>query len=218
MLNELVKRIGNRTGGERRAAERLRKKYTVAWLKGTDLVPSIAIEISEKGIFFATREAPKGGTVEVMMGLDKVRVRARLTIARRARFQKAGVEYAAIAGVFQGIAADDWDAIVRFCRGIVAPVNKAKTELDKLADNPDDAYRLLPLAVQQKIVGLLVKAHRLAPTSESQIPLLRMQYSGRGKDGSHKLAVHSRRNVDGEMIQHDSIISVDDSNNVVLEK
>jgi hypothetical protein len=217
MLNELVRRLSGTH--DRREAERVRKRYPMAWLRGGTLVPGMGLEISEKGILFATKEAPpKSDTLDVALDLDGRRVRARVTIARQGTMAHGGTDYAVVAGVFQGIAADDWDAVVRFCKGIADPGNKAADELTALAGTPDDAYRLLPLKVQERIVALLVAAGRLAPDGDAKNPLLRMHYVGKTRTGQHRLSVHSRRNVDGEALTFDSLMTVDDAGNVHLDR
>ena len=97
------------------------------------------------------------------MDIGQRRIRARLTIARQGSMEREGVEWALIAGVFQGIAADDWDAIVRFCKNVADPTNKGAEELAVISAADDDAYRLLPLKVQERVVQALVQAGRLAP-------------------------------------------------------
>ena len=217
MLNELVRRLAAGKP-DRRGAERVRKRFPIAWLRGGTLVPALGLEISEKGVLFATRDAPPGASVDVALDLGARRVRARLTIARQGSLPRDGAEWAVIAGVFQGIAADDWDAIVRFCKNLTDPGNRGAEELAALAGADDDAYRLLPLKVQQRVVEALIGAGRLAPESDAKNPLLRMTYAGKARSGAHRLAVHSRRNVDGDALNFDSFLAVDDAGNVALER
>lgn len=217
MLNELVRRMTSR-GVDRREAERIRKRYNMAWLHGGTLVPALGLEISEKGILFATREAPAGKNVDVAIDLSAQRVRARISIARKGPMQRDGVEWALIAGTFTGIAADDWDAIVRFCKNVDDPGNKAAQELSVLSHADDDAYRLLPLKVQKAVVAALIRAGRLAPESDPKNPLLRMTYGGKTRTGVHRLDVHSRRNDDDHVLLFDSVLSVDDAGNVTLDR
>ncbi len=217
MFNELLKRLGSHKS-ERRSADRVRRRFPIAWIKDGALVPGLGLEISEKGILFATKESPPGANVEVALDLNARRVRARLKIVRKGAMTRDGVEWAVIACVFEGIAADDWDLIVRYCKNLDDPSNKAAQELSALAGSDDDAYRMLPLRVQQRVVAMLVKAGRLAPGSDAKNPLLRMSYDGATRAGEHRLAVHSRRLVDGELLQFDSILIVDDAGNVTLEK
>jgi hypothetical protein len=216
LFNELLKRLGSRKS-ERRSADRVRRRFPIGWIRDGALVPGLGLEISEKGLLFASKEGPSGANVEVALDLHGRRVRARLKIVRKGAMTRDGVEWAVIACVFEGIAADDWDAIVRFCKNLEAPSNKAAQELSALSGD-DDAYRLLPLRLQQRVVTMLVKAGRLAPESDPKNPLLRMSYDGSTRAGEHRLAVHSRRLVDGELLQFDSVLIVDDSGSVQLEK
>ena len=216
MLNEFVKRLGARKAN-RRTADRIRKRFPVAWLRDGELVPGQGLEISEKGVLFATKEAPPGPNVDVALELGGRRVRARVKVMRQGPMARDGVEWVVVAGVFAGIAADDWDAIVRFCKNVGDPANKAVAELMALASADDDAYRLLPLRIQQRIVAALVAAGRLAPGSDAKNPLLRISYAGDARAGVHRFAVHSRRVNDGDVLQFDSSVTVDDAGSVKLE-
>jgi hypothetical protein len=218
MLNELVRRLGAGKA-DRRAAERRRKRFPIGWLKDGALVSGLGLEISEKGVLFASRDAPPDVHVDVAIDLAGRRVRARLKVARQGTMSRDGQDWAIIAGVFEGIAADDWDAVVRFCKNVAEPSNKAAEELSALGGEDDDAYRLLPLKIQQRVVAELVAAGRLAPGSDAKNPLLRMSYAGKARNGTaHRLAVTSRRNADGEVLQFDSFLTVDDAGNVQLER
>ena len=216
MLNEFVKRLGARKAN-RRTADRIRKRFPVAWLRDGELVPGQGLEISEKGVLFATKEAPPGPNVDVALELGGRRVRARVKVMRQGPMARDGVEWVVVAGVFAGIAADDWDAILRFCKNVGDPANKAVAELTALASADDDAYRLLPLRIQQRIVAALVAAGRLAPGSDAKNPLLRISYAGDARAGVHRFAVHSRRVNDGDVLQFDSSVTVDDAGSVKLE-
>ncbi|HTD36689.1 MAG TPA: hypothetical protein VK669_04160 [Candidatus Limnocylindrales bacterium] len=217
MLNELVRRLGAGKA-DRRAAERKRKRFPIGWLKDGAMQPALGLEISEKGVLFASRDAPADSHVDVAIDLGGRRVRARLKVARQGTMGRDGVDWTIIAGVFEGIAADDWDAVVRFCKDVAEPPNKAAEELSAQSGD-DDAYRLLPLRIQQRIVAALVAAGRLAPGSDAKNPLLRMSYAGKNRSGTaHRLAVTSRRVDDGEVLQFDSFVTVDDAGNVQLER
>jgi PilZ domain-containing protein len=216
MLNEFVKRLGARKAN-RRTADRVRRRFPIAWVRAGELVPGQGLEISEKGVLFATKEPPPGPDVDVAIELGGRRVRARVKVVRQGPLARDGVEWVIVAGVFAGIAADDWDAIVRFCKNVGDPGNKAVAELTALASTDDDAYRLLPLRIQQRIVAALIAAGRLAPGSDAKNPLLRISYAGNARTGVHRFAVHSRRVNDGEVLQFDSSVTVDDAGSVRLE-
>ena len=217
MLNELVKRLGAGKP-DRRSADRIRRRFPISWLRDGVLVPGQGLEISEKGILFATREPLPGGRVEVAIDLKGRRVRARLKVARQGSIARDGAAWQLIAGTYEGIAADDWDAIVRFCKNLADPVNKGAEELSALGGDDDDAYRLLPLRVQERVVAALIAAGRLAAGSDPKNPLLRMSYSGKTVTGTYRLAVHSRRVEDGEVLQFDSFVTIDDAGNVHLDR
>ena len=216
ILNELFRRLAGQR--ERRAADRMRRRYPIAWLREGALVSAFGLEISEKGVLFATREPPSARNVDVVIDLEGRRVRARLKVARHGTMARDGIDWQLIAGVFEGIAADDWDAVVRFCKSFNEPPNKAAEELAAMAGGADDAYRLLPLRVQQRVVEALIAAGRLAPTSRPESALIRMSYAGKSSTGSHRLAVHSRRHQDDQVLQFDSMLTVDDSGEVQLER
>jgi len=190
----------------------------MAWLRGSELVAAAGLEISERGLLFATRVAPPGANVDVALDIEGRRIRARMTIVRRGPIARDGVEWTLVAAEFQGIAADDWDAIVRFSRAQPAPENRAAGELAALAATDDDAYRLLPLKVQQRVVEVLSRAGRLAPWDQAKSPLLRMTYLGQARTGAHRLSVHSRLRAQGEVLFFDSVLTVDDAGNVVLDR
>ena len=124
MLNELVKRFGANKS-DRRGAARIRKRYEMAWEREGTLVPAVGLEISEKGLLFATRETPAGPRMDVALDLPGRRVRARLKIVRHGPIERDGVHWELIAAVYEGIAADDWDEIVRFCKNRPQPRNRA---------------------------------------------------------------------------------------------
>ncbi len=217
MLNELVKRLGA-TKADRRTANRVRKRYQMAWIKDGTPVAATGLEISEKGLLFASRESPVGSELDVALELRGRNVRARLKVVRHGTVARDGVEWAMIAAVFAGIAADDWDAVVRFCGNRPDPKNKATAEIAAKSGEDDDAYRLLPLRVQERVVALLVEAGRLAPGSGAKNPLLRLSYSGTTPAGAHRLAVHSRRMSDDDVLQFDSMLTVDDDGKVTLDR
>lgn len=217
MLNELVKRFSGRPA-ERRTGDRVRKAYPIVWLNGTEAVAAAGVEIGDHGLMFASRTPPPGANVDVVIEVDGRRVRARLTIVRTGPIVRDGVSWTLVAGTYEGIAADDWDAIVRFCRAQPPPQNRAASELAALAATDDDAYRLLPLKVQQRVVDTLARAGRLAAWDAHKSPLLRMIYAGTTRTGQHRLTVHSRLSRDGEVHFFDSVMTVDDAGNVSLDR
>ena len=86
MLNDLLKRLGG-SKPDRRAASRIRKRYEMAWEREGTLVPAIGLEISEKGLLFGSREVPGSERVDVLLDVNRRRIRARVKIARQKGYE-----------------------------------------------------------------------------------------------------------------------------------
>ncbi len=69
---------------------------------------------------------------------------------------------------FTAIAADDWDAVVRYVEDIPEPT------APRAAAIADDDYRSLSTRVQAQLVEQLVRLKRLAPPAHGVAPLLRL--------------------------------------------
>lgn len=84
-------------------------------------------------------------------------------------------------------------------------------------DRTDDAYRMLPQAVQQRVIGALAQRGRLEIPPEGQAPLLRMEDLGPTGDGGRRLAVHSRVIGRDGAESFDSIITIQPGGLVKVE-
>ncbi|MDQ2992336.1 MAG: hypothetical protein M3R30_05895, partial [Candidatus Eremiobacteraeota bacterium] len=119
---------------------------------------------------------------------------------------------------FQGVSADDWDAIVRYVNDVPEPQDRRKMQHAEMAEQTDDAYRLLPMAIQNKIINTLVRSGKLEEPKPGQTPLLKLFYGGlvkqAGKAPAHRFNVHSRIVKDGEVFAYDSRFLVDDAGGV----
>jgi hypothetical protein len=97
---------------------------------------------------------------------------------------------------FTGIPADDWDAIIRYTTDkAVTESNKAAEDLTKVRLTPDDTARLLPSALQNRLLQMLVQRGRLAPLDDRQTPLVQYFYSGVVKHEGrpmHRLMIQSK--------------------------
>lgn len=216
MLNEIVRWMSDRKT-DRRTADRKKVQFSIAWIRGEEMVPGVGTEISLNGLAFATKVAPTTPSFNVIFDLASRRFKARLTTVRSENLQREGATWTMLACTFEGIAADDYDAVVRYIRDLPEPENKAQADMTAAAASGDDAYRLLPMGVQRRIVEMLVQGGRLAPDSDPRNPLLRMKYLG-SKAGRHRFAVHSRVSVADEIQQYDSSFTVDETGNVYLDK
>lgn len=97
---------------------------------------------------------------------------------------------------FTGIAADDWDALVRFCSGEAVNVeNQAQKELTLVRMKDDDVARLVPARLQSRLLQMLVERRRLAPLEPNKNPLVQYAYGGVRKhrgENLHHLQITSR--------------------------
>jgi hypothetical protein len=98
---------------------------------------------------------------------------------------------------FVSISADDWDAVVRWSKGGSADDggNKAQSDLEMVRMSADDADRLMPVALQNRLLAGLVKRGRLAPIQPNQQPLVQYFYGGTVRRNGmlmHRLAIVSR--------------------------
>lgn len=217
MLNELAKFLSGKKG-ERRASERRKVRYAISWLKGDQATPGVGMELSQTGLLFATKTAPQMPVFDVIMELRTKRIRARLLSVRTGTIQREGMSWTIVACTFSGIAADDYDALVRFLKDIPESENKHMKDLAMKKDQDDDAYRLLPLAVQRRVLDTLIRMRRLNEEAKNgdRAPMLRMTHLGMD-GGRHRLNVHSRVTGGEEVESYNTVILIDESGNVKAE-
>lgn len=216
MLNEIVRWVSERKN-DRRTADRKKAQFAMAWYRGDEAVAGVGTEISINGLAFATKVTPPEASFNVVADIGARRIKARLKTVRKETAPRDGTSWTVVACTYEGIAADDYDAIVRFVRELPEPENKATAELAAATAAGDDAYRLLPMTMQRIIVELLVEAGRIAPGSDHRTPLLRMKYLG-SRARNHRFAVHSRNMIGDEIQAFDSVFAVDDAGAVTLER
>jgi len=217
LFNELTKLFSGKQK-ERRHSPRKKARFNISWVKnGTELVPGIGTEISLNGLLMATKSPPGVPDFDIIMELGSRKIRTRLHTARSGTIQREGTQWTVLGCTFSGIAADDYDALVRFCKDMHEVGNKAAEQLAAM-DKNDDAYRMLPMRVQQHVLDALTRLGRLDPPQPNQQPLLRMSSLGT-QAGKHRLAVHSR--ISGghgaDPQQFDSVIVIDETGTVKVE-
>lgn len=221
MLYELAKIFGGSKGPERRGHERKTLTYPVRWNKDENtVVDGVGQEISATGALIVLKDKPPTPEFTVQMKIGERMMTIRLQVVRHDQVQNAGTTWHRFATKFAGISADDWDAIVRFCSGAPDPVNKGADELKAVQNKSDDAFRLLPLAIQKQIVDTLVQSNHMSMPGPGQAPLLRMTYSGvikRGAQEIHRCHVHSRIDVEGEIRQYDTTFLIDGTGKVQVQ-
>jgi hypothetical protein len=216
LFNELTKLFSGERK-ERRQFPRKKARFNVAWLKGPgELVPGMGMEISQSGCLIAMKNPPGATDFDIIMELDHRKIRARLKTARKGTILRESQQWTLLGCTLSGIAADDYDALTRFCKGMKESENKAARELASM-DKSDDAYRMLPMRVQQHVLDALIRMGRLDMPSANQQPLLRMHSLGT-EGGKHRLAVHSRiSGGHGDAQSFDSVIVINEAGEVKVE-
>jgi hypothetical protein len=187
------------TGKEvnRRKFPRKRKPYRATYsLDGKSQRPAIGIDISGGGMCILTQEETAKGDFDVRATLEQRTVHMRVRVVWSDNVMHQGKTVWRYGLRYMGIPADDWDAIIRYTTGHnVAEANKAQEELVAVRMNEDDAARLIPLALQNKLLQMLVERGRLAPLDSKQTALVQYFYSGlvrhEGKP-MHRLTIQSK--------------------------
>lgn len=185
-------------GPNRRKYPRKRKPFraTVSLDGGATHKPAIGLDISAGGMCLLTQEPVAAPEYEVRASLDTRVVRVRVKTVWHDTVVHQGKSVWRYGMSFVGVASDDWDAIVRYCSDKpVAEENKAQEELAAVRMTPDDASRLLPTALQQRLLRMLVERRRLAPMQDNVTPLVQYFYAGAvHHDGRlmHRLTIQSK--------------------------
>ena len=216
MFNELTK-LFNAKQKERRHSPRKKVRFNLQWVKGpAEYVPGKVTEMSLNGLLFATKVPPPDKQFDVILDIGTRKVRLRLNAVRSGQVPSGGEMWSVFGCSFSGVAADDYDAIARVLNNQGELTNKAAQELAGM-DKTDDAYRMLPMKVQQRVLETLVRMGRLDMPGANQQPLLRMSHLGT-QNGKQRLAVHSRipGGVDGPQA-FDSVLLIDETGAIKVE-
>jgi c-di-GMP-binding flagellar brake protein YcgR len=165
------------TGKEvnRRKFPRKKKGYRATYTLdgGKTQRPAIGLDISGGGMCFLTQEEVSNPEFEVRATLDQRAVRMRVKTVWMDRVTHQGKAVTRYGVRYSGIPADDWDSVMRYTTGkAVADVNKAQEELVAVKMTDDDAARLIPMALQRRLLQMLVDRHRLAPIEGKSTPLV----------------------------------------------
>ena len=135
------------------------------------------MEISLNGILFATQIPPDVPDFDIIMELGTRKIRTRSIRLSNGSILRENMQWSVIGCTFSGIAADDYDALVRYCKDMHEVGNKAAAELASM-DKTDDAYRMLPMRVQQRVLDALIRSRPARHAAANQQPLLRMSPPG----------------------------------------
>lgn len=188
------------TGKEqnRRKFPRKRKPYRAAYsLDGGSTRAAIGLDVSGGGLCIITQEPVARDEFDVRIQLDERNLKMRCRTVWHDNIQHQGRKVWRYGMRFTGIAADDWDAIIRYTtdRSVAETANKAQEELAAVRMTPDDTARLLPRELQTRLLQLLVDRQRLAPLDARVTPLVQYFYSGIVRHNEklmHRLVIQSK--------------------------
>lgn len=191
--------FAGKSGNNRREHQRVKRAYKAAFtLDGTTWQPAIGVDLSDEGMCILTQQEVNEKQFNVRATLDARIVNMRCTPVWNNRVNHNGKAVVCYGLKFVGIAADDWDAVVKFISGdkvAEKEENKAQEQLAAAKMKDDDVARMIPKAFQERLFVELIKRNRLAPVLEGDTPLVQFEYGGvapwRGKN-MHRLTIHSK--------------------------
>jgi hypothetical protein len=224
MLPELLAWFTGKDVNKRKYPRKRRPYRAMYSLDGKSAKPAIGLDLSGGGCCILTQENVAQKEFEVRAQIEERSVRLRAKTVWQDNVQHQGRRVWRYGMQFTGIPADDWDAIIRYTTDKpVADTNKAAEDLTRVRLSPDDTARLLPLALQNRLLGMLVQRGRLAPLDEKAHPLVQYFYSGivkhQGKP-MHRLLIQSKVNDDDghpEMFETSFVFDDSGTNIGILE-
>lgn len=210
--------------GDRRQYKRRPGAFHVWWqYEAPDkFKPGIGMEISASGLVFIMEEPIPNPEYTLVVRIRETRIPIRVQTVRTDRVDHNGKKWHRYMVNFTGISADHWDLIVRHINDTAEPPDRRKMQNQQMHENIDDAYRLLPMAIQGKIVEKLVEQKKLEAPKPGVQPLLKLFYGGVSKkpDGSmlHRFNVHSRIKVNDDVMAYDTRFLIDEAGNITVLK
>lgn len=157
-------------------------------------VAVLGTAVSREGVAFVSPTQLSGPEVQLDFALRARLIKSRVRIERGERMQAPERIVHRYFCTFTAIAADDWDAVVRYVEN--KPEPKAKTIVAEI----DEDFRTLPTVIQNEIVAQLVRVRRLGQPRPGTAPLIRVRASSPRERGNGRSAcdviVHSRIIID----------------------
>lgn len=221
MFNDMIEwflgRAGDRRQYQRRAGA-FHLWYQPNPSDTKNVKPGIGSEISPNGLMFIIPDVIPTPEYSLIIRIRDQNIPIRLKAVRHDQVQHQGKTWNRYMGEFVGIAADHWDTIVRYVTDAPEPADRRKMQNQEMGQKIDDAYRLLPLVLQQKIVAMLVKQNKLDEPKSGQTPLLKLFYGGlvkrQGQKPAHRFNVHSRIRRNEETVAYDTRFLITDDGEI----
>jgi len=186
---------------ENGAAGSRRGKFAGQAVSGGRRVPVLGTSVAREGIAFVSPLQLAARELELTFRLRERTIPTRVRVDESDSVQAAERIVHRYFCSFIAIAADDWDAVVRYIDNKPEPLQPAAVR------KADDEFRALPIAVQNAVVDQLVRAGRLDRPAPGTVPLIRM-LAGRPRGVSpdrtaQEVLIHSK------VERHDGMRSYD---------
>ncbi len=165
-------------------------------------VPVLGTTVWREGVAFVSPKELSETEIQFVFKLRERTIPSRIHIEQDDAMQAPDRVVHRYICSFTAIAADDWDAVVRYVE------NKPEPKAVQAVARADDEFRSLPAAVQSAIVEQLVRARRLNAPAPGTVPLIRMVAGGvrdlGGGRTSQDVMIHSRMKIADEMRAFDT--------------
>jgi hypothetical protein len=153
-------------------------------------IPVLGTTVSREGVAFVSSRELAESELQITFVLRERAIPSRVRVDESEAMQAPERVVHRYFCTFVAIAADDWDAVVRYVE------NKPEPQKHAAPRRNDDEFRALPVVVQSAIVEHLVRAKRLNPPTPGTVPLIRMiagelRDVGQGRTAQDVL-IHSR--------------------------
>ena len=153
---------------ENGAAGARRAKFQGHAVSAGRRIPVLGTSVAREGIAFVSPLALATADFELTFRLRERTIPTLVHVDESDSVQAAERVLHRYFCTFTAIAADDWDAVVRYVDNQPEPAQPASVK------KTDNEFRALPIAVQNAIVDQLVAAGRLERPAPGTVPLIRM--------------------------------------------
>jgi len=177
-------------------------------------IPVLGTTVSREGVAFVSPRQLAETELQFVFVLRERSIPSRIHVDQSEAMQAPERVVHRYFCSFTAIAADDWDAVVRYVE------NKPEPKKSALTPKTDDEFRSLPVAIQSAIVDMLVRAKRLNQPAPGTVPLIRMLAGrvheiGQGRTAQDVL-IHSRIKIADDMHAYDTRFRVYSSQRIEL--
>lgn len=140
--------------------------------RGGAAISAVGTQVSPAGFSFIVRNAIARSDLDMRIVLRERPINVRVKIEASDVIDLKNERWNRHYCKFTGIAADDWDLVVRYVKDLPEPAATERAATD------DNEFRVLPVDVQQQIVETLVRMKRMLPPERGVQPLLRFRSLG----------------------------------------